>query len=324
MGGRKTFSIDLHEVPNPGCLGNCTKKDRQHTTEDDLCNETVSVIDGEKVRCVGSWAKKKSTLLAYYFSIFAPGMKNSSYPLNYVEICCGPGRCIYRDRKIEADGTSLAILHHQYFELVSNALFIDNNQTAVSIINKRIASLGLSHKAQAEIGDYYDESKIKDILEKLPSNSLNLVLVDPTDCSLPFKTLEMTKKTLNKTDLLINVPLYTDSRRNLHRAVQNNFEGVLKKYGLFLGDEKFLRSPEIMELSKSHNAHKKLADQFLERYITQLKKIGFRYCDSRKVTRGNLGLYRLLFASSHPRGLDFFKKTPESITDDDSQHLLRF
>jgi hypothetical protein len=72
----------------------------------------ISVLDNLPIRPVGEWAYDKIYRLVHYFGIFAGGMKNRWAALNYVEIGCGPGRCVLRENCLEIDGTALAIIRN--------------------------------------------------------------------------------------------------------------------------------------------------------------------------------------------------------------------
>ena len=109
-----TVRIDLNYALNPDCKKKCNKEQRREMTENDLCIEVNSVIDGLPIRCVGEWGMQKNYLLIQYLGIFTTGMKNK-WKLNYFEICSGPGRCIDRKGGMEFDGTATSIVKHKAF-----------------------------------------------------------------------------------------------------------------------------------------------------------------------------------------------------------------
>ena len=116
----------LKITPNARCQTKCNKGARKEITDNDLCTDVQSVIDGLPIRCVGDWAVEKIFMLVQYFGIFSNGMKNKwAGKLNYIEICSGPGRCINRTSGDEFNGTSMAILEHPAFQNVYKALFFD-------------------------------------------------------------------------------------------------------------------------------------------------------------------------------------------------------
>ena len=114
---------DLKEIENINCYTKCNKAKRRAFTTDDLCNQTISEVDGLPVRCVGEWAMEKIYHLVQYFGIFSTGMKFKwDGKINYIEICSGPGRCINRSRGTEFNGTSLCVIEHPSIEHLNKAL----------------------------------------------------------------------------------------------------------------------------------------------------------------------------------------------------------
>ena len=92
-----------------------------------------SVLDDLPIRPVGEWAYDKIYRLVQYFGIFAGGMKNRWAALNYVEIGCGPGRCVLRENCLEIDGTALAIIRSPNFSSLQKAIFIDASSRVAEI-----------------------------------------------------------------------------------------------------------------------------------------------------------------------------------------------
>ncbi|MBT4511757.1 MAG: three-Cys-motif partner protein TcmP [Chloroflexi bacterium] len=297
--------IDLRTIDNPECLKNCAEDVRDQITDGDICAIATSALDGLPVRCVGEWAFEKIYYLRQYFGIFVNGMKNK-WKMNYIEVCCGPGRCITRHNGEEIDGTSLCVANHESFNLIQKAIFLDNDPQAVEILNKRLDSLGKGHIAKSRIGDYNDVASLMSTLKELPERCLNLVFVDPTDCSVPFSTIASIKEHLGRIDLVVTAGFGTDLRRNITNAVLNPSYGVAKKkYTDFLGKSDFFEREEVLKYAEAKD-HKRLVSFFVEEYKVNLAKLGFEHTDMVPVRRNNF-LY-LLYATSNPKGLEFWQK----------------
>ena len=192
MGKSDYLRIDLEECFNGECCSCSNTQERDEHIHNDLCKTAKSKLDNLPVRCIGSWGYQKIYRLVQYFGIFSKGMHKKWPVLNYVEICSGPGRCIMRNNRQEVNGTALAILKHPSFcGYLAKALFIDHNKETVNVLNKRIQNAGLANKAKAICVDFTDLDAIGKSLSILDNRSLNLVLVDPTECNLPFKTLSL-------------------------------------------------------------------------------------------------------------------------------------
>lgn len=307
--------INLHAQHNDACVKRCNKEIRKQYSENDLCLIARSSIDGMPIRCVGQWAEQKIYLLSQYFGIFAQGMKNKWSEINYIEICSGPGRCVNRQNGFEFDGTALSILQHNAAQYIKNALFFDYDATVVDVLNKRIEQLGCTNAA-AFVGDYNNPNSICDIISKRISQtaSLNLVLLDPTDCSVPFELLVQLKKTIRNIDIIINVATGTDFNRNIPMAF-NDCERALK-YCRFLGKDDFFTSPQNINL-KNTKQYDLLRTNFRETYINSLKSIGYEHFRIRRIEH----YYDILFATGHEKAIEFWDKA-QSIPFDGQRSLF--
>lgn len=307
--------IDLNRKFNAECEKGCNKEERLKRTENDACTLIKSINDNLSVRCVGEWAEEKIYLLYQYFGIFAGGMKNK-WPLNYIEICSGPGICINRQNGNEFDGTAISIMKHEQFQHINKAIFYDYDNNAIEILNQRISNLKLSHKAFARFGDYNIPASICEELKALGSNCLNLILIDPTDCSVPFSLIEGITKTLKHVDLIINVATMTDFNRNIQMAFGDPKRA--EKYNRFLGTSQYFISPDNIALCTSKN-YPKLRESFRKTYMDSLKRIGFKYFNYTSVK----SFYDILYATSNEKGIEFWKKASKTI-DSSGQRSLDF
>ena len=288
-------------INNPQCKGRCNREERQDVAESDLCNIVRSVNDGLPIRCVGEWAQQKIYLLTQYFGIFAQGMSNRwKGKINYIEVCSGPGRCVNRQGRSEFDGTALSVIKRPEFKHVNKALFFDINDTVITVLNQRIKALNVAN-AQAYLGDYKNPETICDVLKsELESNSLNLVIIDPTDCSVPFSFISCIKHVLPRMDLLINVAIGTDFNRNVKNPLTQpqQYKKTIDKYCSFLGDDYFYN-----RINKTCT-DKELRTLFLSTYESSLRSLGFSFFQCVPVE----SYYNIMFASQSERGNDFWKK----------------
>ena len=294
--------IELHSQHNETCVKRCNKEERKLRSENDLCSIVRSSIDGMPIRCVGQWAEQKIYLLNQYFGIFAQGMKNKWSEINYIEICSGPGRCINRQYGLEFDGTALSILQHDSSKYIKNALFFDYDTTVVEVLNKRIKQLGCTN-ASAYVGDYNNPNSICDIISQRISqySSLNLVLLDPTDCSVPFELLVKLKETIRNIDIIINVATGTDFNRNIPMAF--NDPERASKYCRFLGTTDFFSLDQNILLKKTKQ-YEILRERFREAYKQSLMRIGYEHFRIHRIEH----FYDILFAAGHPKAIEFWDK----------------
>jgi len=271
----------------------------------DLCKTAKSKVDNLPIRCIGDWGYQKIYRLVQYFGIFSKGMHKKWPVLNYVEICSGPGRCITRNNGQEINGTSLAVLKHPSFsDYLTQALFIDYNKEAVKVLNERIKNEALDHKAKATCVNFNDLYTIGQSLSILDNNSLNLVLIDPTECNLPFETIRKISNELKNVDFIITIPIETDIRRNIRRAIlDDTFIQVRQKYSRFIGNDNFFNSQESKKVANYPNLEE-LINVIMEKYKNSWELLGYKYFREKSVQN----YYRLMFASKHPKGLEFWDK----------------
>ena len=302
----KASNLDFNEVANPNCHKKCNKEIRQGLTNDGICLQTTSVIDNLPVRCVGEWAFQKIFHLTKYFGIFSTGMKDKwEGNINYIEICSGPGRCINRTSGIEFNGTSICIIEHEAFRYLNQALFIDYNEKIVETLNLRINNRSITN-SKAILGDYSSPSLIcREIAKATEGKGLNLVFIDPTDCSVPFELLKEIKKTLVNVDFIVNFAIRTDVNRNIRSALlcQDTHQAVIQKYKSFLGSDSFFNNQLAVDFAENGN-NMELRRLFREEYMSSLKLIGYSYFDFKPIEN----YYDLVFATTHPKGIEFWRK----------------
>ena len=308
--------LDLRQLAHAACRAH-NRAELEKTDNDGLCINIVSELDGLPLRCVGEWAYDKVYRLVQYFGIFAGGMKNQWDALNYIEIGSGPGRCIVRDDCTEMDGTALAVVRNRQFSSLRKAIFIDASSRVTEILNQRLASLTSTPAAQAVVGDYEDPSSLRRIIDDVVPRSLNFVFIDPTECDVPFATIERIVGHLQNADLLINVALGTDVNRNIVPAILSPTHiKAREKYERFLGTPGFCARADVIELAKRGD-HDALRRKFAEAYNEQLRKLGYLHTDVRRVRH----YYYLLFASRNRKGLEFWLKSCK-IAPDNQRELL--
>jgi len=305
----KELRFNLNDILNPDCLTNCDREKRKKITNDNICNELSSVVDGLPIRCVRSWAKEKIYLLTQYFGIFAQGMyKLWENNIVYIEICSGPGRCIDRESGFEFDGTPLTIIKKPEYKYIKKALFFDFDLSIVDTLNKRLNN---NNNAVSLYGDYNNPDDLcKKINQEVPGKNLYFVFIDPTDCSIPFSTIMKIKENLRSVDLLINIATGTDFNRNAKNIINNpdSYKMLINKYEYFLNSEGIFKNDKFTRLVEN-NDNENIRNYFREIYQQSLENIGYNFFDYTPIEH----YYDLLFASASKTGLSLWKKATKSI-----------
>ncbi len=297
---------NFNEIYNPHCFKGCSKVKRKINTDGDICRTVRSVADDKPIRCVGDWGMEKIHYLNQYLGIFSDGMKYKwEGKINYIEICSGPGRCINRSNGIEFDGTALTILNNQASKYLKRALFFDINPEVIETLNLRIKAINAKN-AIAFIGDYHNPASIiEQILNQTGKYGLFLVFIDPTDCSLPFGLITELKKSIKNIDFIINLASGTDFNRNIGQAILNKdrYKNLVNKYTAFLNSDSIFRDPIAIKFARE-NRYIELRTMFRDIYMDSLRMLGYEYFEFKRIKH----FYDLIFASSHPKGLEFWNK----------------
>lgn len=301
--------VNFRETNNDSCSRCSNREERRKYSTAGVCDNVTSCIDGLPVRCVGNWGQEKVFYLLQYLGIFAQGMKNRwNGNLHYLEICSGPGRLVDYQTGVEFDGSALAVLQHQCASLLKSALFVDINPKVTSALNARVAKLGNlgTLKPMAIVGDYNSSESLQRVLNNRSKDGLTLAFLDPTDLSIPFDTVQHLSRNIGHLDLLVNVPIGLDFRRNATKAVFDaGFEKARDKYERFLGCPYFMNSPQVLDrLDSAADWPKELSNLFLEKYMEQLRTLGFCYFGTRQIEH----YYHLLFATRDKKGIEFWDK----------------
>jgi three-Cys-motif partner protein len=260
-------------------------------------SESLARTDGLPARPSGPWIEKKHKLLTYYAHLFATGMKNSWKNRVYLELFSGPGKCFIRDTGREDLGSPLKVIGHEFTKFI----FTEMSVPAAEALAQRLEPFPNAALANIWCGDCAEA--IKHI--HIPDRSLTFAFIDPTGIAhAPFALIEeLRRKT--RCDLLINIQHGMGIKMNVHQYTPDaREESALTQ---FLGQDGWKNLPR-------HNAREFFVG-VLDLYKQQLEKLGFGYI-GREVLISNqqgTGLYLLLFASAHPRGEEFWRKSLKGV-----------
>lgn len=257
--------------------------------------------DGILGRESGEWAREKLQYLSSYMSIVTTGMRKQWPRLVFVDLMAGPGRCINPRNGDEFDGSAILALRTKTpFDAV---YLVEADIACQTALSARIASRARATTATVIPGDANDPAVIFRLRQAIDS-SLALVFVDLIGQEIAFDTIRDLTQARN-VDLLYTFP-EMDLRRNAWNAP--NLEHEVVRWTRFFGTDAW------RERVRQPPARAMVALRDL--YVQQLEGIGYRHHRFARLPMQNNkrgALYRPLFASRHPRGLDFFGKiTPKT------------
>lgn len=243
----------------------------------------VSKVDGLDVRESGQWIIKKHFYLRRYLDIFSRGMKNRWQERTYIDLFAGPGRCIVRGREEEFEGSPLIALQHDF----TRYIFVEMDKECLAALKKRC-----SNSPKADRIEYWNED-CNEVARKLRPKGLSVAFIDPV--GLDFYSGALASLSSNPIDLLMTVPIGMDVKRNFarYRAAPDT-----SPLGRFLGP------------TANWSSIKDAEDVFPEfkRIIGTLGYGTVQHADIPVQNDKQALLYYLMFASRHPRGLEFWKK----------------
>ena len=261
-------------------------------------DDGISQEDQLPTRESGVWIEKKHKPLVYYSEIFNQAMKNKSWDHRiYLELFAGPGRCFVRQTKKEESGSPLRILETDFTKFI----FVEMNREAAEALATRIDGHRNASRVEIWCGD------CAEAIEKIviPPKSLSFTFIDPTRIGhAPFKLISILEAK-SRSDILLNIPIGTDIKRNLHN--------YLAKSGPDAPLTNYLGCDDWKKLAQ--NSAPSFCRGFWELYKRQLARIGYEFVgDTQQVTSpGNVPLYYLLFASKHELGEKFWNETLKRV-----------
>jgi three-Cys-motif partner protein len=155
------------------------------------------------------------------------------------------------------------------------------------------------NRARIFVGDC--NNLIDDIASAIPDKALTLVFVDPEGLHIHLRTLQTLTKG-RAVDLLV---LFAD-RMDLHRNVEFYANQTESNLDRFLGVECDWRTHW---RSLTNQNRDNVCRLFFELYRDQLEsKLGYRVFADQVMRSRTSAIYRVIYASKHPKGLEFWKK----------------
>lgn len=272
--------------------------------------------DGLLMRESGDWVAEKLDYLARYINIFETSMHDKLWrKRHYIDLFAGPGKCFVPETRAIYLGSPLLALTTRY--PFTDYFFVDVDANNIATLQKRCRASSLYDHVQCFKGDsnlivreIVDHILAIDI-QRIPHrwSSLNLAFLDPAGLDLQWATVATLAQPYTM-DLIIHYP-----QGGLNRYMGNAFktEGQTR-VDLFFGGTAWRRIYE--EYQSKHarlGIHRRLMDYYKER----LQGLGYKEVlrddeigdePLMRNAKRNAPLYRLLFASKHPLGHEFWQK----------------
>jgi len=252
--------------------------------------DLVVASDGKLAIEVGPWAKGKLYYISRYCYIFNMGMKDKWSIRTYIDLFAGPGTCAVEKTREEIPGSPIIALscevpftHYFFNDLQSNVISaLKTRATPYSSTN--IVFLNRDCNLAVE-----------ELLQKLPSNSLDFCFIDPFNWEIKFNSIQkLTEK--RRMDLAITFHI-----GNIKRVADKPPKELID----FFPDTRWKQ-----EYEKAGEEGKLSGRVLLDAYGRGLRDLGYKEIKDYvlAVNTKRVPLYYLIFASKHPRGADFWDK----------------
>ena len=262
----------------------------------------VATDDGLPTRESGSWAGEKLFFWNRYIEITTNAMvghRSWQSGMVYVDLFSGPGVC--RDKKSGERFPGSPLIAANAPKSFERILLCDIDRDTCDACEERLATSPAAGRYRIFHGDC--NVQIDRIVSAIPRGALTLAFLDPTGLHLRFTTVKKLSAH-GRVDLLILFPDAVDIQRN---ADHYYFEQTDSKLDQVLGEGSDWRKRKA-EVAHTDAARKRRV--FAEIYKDQLRRLaGYEFFDDEVINGPSGPLYRLVYATKHKRGLDFWTKS---------------
>ena len=268
-----------------------------HDRWSELC-QRVAKDDGHLIRRAGPWTEDKVYLSNRYIEITTQGMKNAwKDGLAYIDLFAGPGICLNEESGKRFPGSPLLAAWAPV--PFRNIVVIEQEQTVADACRARLASSGTTSPYEVINGDC--NAKIQEAVAQLPPGVLTLAFIDPEGLQVRFETLASLARS-RRVDLLILFPVGYDIVRNIRLYEIQDVSKLDRALGF--GSKWRDNWQEVLNRDAA-----KVIEFITGEYTARLKtELGYEVLrDVAVIHRGKV-FYKLVYASMHERGLDFWEK----------------
>ena len=259
-----------------------------------MVQETILASDGLPAIDQGPWSRDKLHFLAYFAEMFSKGMKNLWPMRAYVDLFAGPGIAVDKKTGEEFYGSPMLALDctapftHLYFN--------DRNPEYVDALKQRQESRFHRPDVYYYTLDCNEAAGV--IARELPSRALVLCFVDPWTYEVTFDSLaELCQH--RSIDLILTFH---------STAIKRNARHEIAAVDEFLGDAGWREEYFAAEGDPSRPGTYVLIETFK---ASLRNRLNFTQFGDPEVIRNTTGapIFYLLFASRHPKGLEFWNKS---------------
>lgn len=246
--------------------------------------------DSELTLVIGRWAREKLHYIDRYCHIFNTGMKKRWAIRTYIDLFAGPGRCQVEKTSKEVKGSPLLALGCEV--PFTHYFFNDAEPSVIRALKTRAKS---SSSANIFFFNRDCNLVVDELLQKLPSNSLDFCFIDPFNWEIRFYSIQkLTEK--RRMDLAITFHI---------GSIKRVADKPPKELKDFFPDTNWQQ-----EYEKAGEEGKLSGRVLLDAYEHGLSNLGYKEIKDYVLmaNRRNVPLYYLIFASKHEKGAEFWDK----------------
>lgn len=218
--------------------------------------------------------------------------------LTYVDLFAGPGVGVIQNDNLRIPGSP--ILAANAPKPFSNIILCEKDKVTADACQKRILKFVEPDQFEMIHGDC--NNKIAEIAALIPREALTLAFIDPPGLDIHFETVAKLSH-CGRVDLLILFADAMDVVRNYVSTYMNQSDSKLDR---FLGSD--------CDWRKKWGALGNVEGSEIRKFFTTLyekqlaAKLGYIKFGEKTIRFQRRPLYKLIYASKHKRGLDFWDK----------------
>lgn len=269
--------------------------------------------DGLLMRKAGNWTAEKLYYLNRYLDIFTTGMHTQPVRgFHYVDLFAGPGKDRIEESGEVILGSPLLALEQQF--PFTNYHFVEIKPPLLKALDRRVSASQLAPRVT-----FYGQDAncaVEEIVEGIKAvdeefrpgyhSTLNLAFIDPEGLEAEWNTVEKLTE-VKRMDIIIHYPVMA-LNRNMGIELESEAETAVDK---FFGGRDWRRIFEVhASRGNPQAAHRELIDHY--RGKLQARSYQEVRVDEREPLMRSgetkVPLYRLIFASKHRLGHDFWEK----------------
>ena len=271
--------------------------------------------DGLPMRSFGPWVAEKLDYLERYINIFETSMHDKPWrKRHYIDLFAGVGKCVTESQTVYLGSPLLSLTTAYPF---TDYFFVDLDPDNIEILRQRCNVSPMRDHVSCSVSDsnLIVHEIVENILtvdhEYLPGRwpSLNLAFLDPDGLELHWETVA-TLAQISRMDLIVHYP-----QGGLNRTMPQAYSAEEQTaVDLFFGGTDWRTIYEKWSKRQTRfGIHRPLMDHYKEK----LQQLGYEeaFRDDEvgdepliRNAKRNAPLYRLLFASKHRLGHDFWQK----------------